>query len=367
MQVKLGELTRIRTGKLDANASSTDGKYPFFTCSKEPLRIDSYSYDCECVLVAGNGDLNVKYYNGKFDAYQRTYIIEENGEGKLFMPYLYYFLEGYVDELRKLSIGGVIKYIKLGNLTDALIELPDIQKQKAIVDILAKAKGIINIRKQEIQSLDDLIKARFVEMFNTTGMWQERPLSVVCKQVKRYPTFCNMEYIEDGVRVIRIGNILEDGHMDEINDNYVFVYADANKDYPDTVIEKNDIVMAVRGDGSTAKRIGIITEDILIGANISPNLIRIQANEEMVLPRFLFCFLTSEIGQQRLEKYVNKTAKKNIAAKDIVKVMLPVPPLDVQEQFSNFIAQVDKSKLILQKSLHETQMLFDKLMQQYFD
>ena len=74
MKVKLGDLTKIKTGKLDANASSEDGQYPFFTCSREPLKISNYSYDCECVLVAGNGDLNVKYYNGKFDAYQRTLL-----------------------------------------------------------------------------------------------------------------------------------------------------------------------------------------------------------------------------------------------------------------------------------------------------
>jgi restriction modification system, type I len=111
MKVKLGELTKIRTGKLDANAASENGKYPFFTCSKEPLRISTYSYDCECVLVAGNGDLNVKYYNGKFDAYQRTYIIESNSNGRLHLPYLYYFMTRYIQELRKLSIGGVIKYI----------------------------------------------------------------------------------------------------------------------------------------------------------------------------------------------------------------------------------------------------------------
>ena len=89
MRVKVGDITKIKTGKLDANAASEDGEYPFFTCSREPLRISSYSYDCECVLVAGNGDLNVKYYNGKFDAYQRTYIIEDNSDGKLYMPYLY--------------------------------------------------------------------------------------------------------------------------------------------------------------------------------------------------------------------------------------------------------------------------------------
>ena len=73
---KLGDLVRIHTGKLDANASAPEGQYPFFICAKEPLRISTHSYDCECVLVAGNGDLNAKYYNGKFDAYQRTYILE---------------------------------------------------------------------------------------------------------------------------------------------------------------------------------------------------------------------------------------------------------------------------------------------------
>lgn len=165
MKIRLGDLTRIKTGKLDANASSSDGEYPFFTCSKEPLKIATYSYDCECVLVAGNGDLNVKYYNGKFDAYQRTYIIEGNDDGKLYIPYLYFFMEKYVEELRKLSIGGVIKYIKLGNLTDAMIELPDMEKQKFIVRLLSKLKGIITQRQQQLQKLDDLVKARFVEIF----------------------------------------------------------------------------------------------------------------------------------------------------------------------------------------------------------
>ena len=160
MRVKIGELTKIKTGKLDANASSEEGKYPFFTCSKEPLRISTYSYDCECVLVAGNGDLNVKYYNGKFDAYQRTYIIEDDSSGKLHMPYLYYFMESYVNELRQQAIGGVIKYIKLGNLTDALVELPPIDQQKAIVEILEKTRRILDKRNEEMNALDDLIKAR---------------------------------------------------------------------------------------------------------------------------------------------------------------------------------------------------------------
>ena len=101
----LGDFVTIKTGKLDANASSTYGEYPFFTCSSEPLRISSFSYDCKCVLVAGNGDLNVKYYDGKFDAYQRTYIIESRDEATLDTRYLYWFLSKYVEKLRELSIG----------------------------------------------------------------------------------------------------------------------------------------------------------------------------------------------------------------------------------------------------------------------
>lgn len=161
MRVRLGELTMIRTGKLDANAASEDGAYPFFTCSKEPLKISTYSYDCECVLVAGNGDLNVKYYNGKFDAYQRTYIIESNRDGRLCLPYLYYFMAQYIQELRKLSIGGVIKYIKLGNLIDAEIKLPNISQQKEICNRIKQIESIISKKKQQLINLDNLIKARF--------------------------------------------------------------------------------------------------------------------------------------------------------------------------------------------------------------
>ena len=162
---RLGDYVRIRTGKLDANASSENGRYPFFTCAVEPLRIDSYSYDCECVLVAGNGDLNVKYYNGKFDAYQRTYIIESIDKSVLSVPYLYFFLDKYVETLRYEAIGGVIKYIKLGNLTEAQIPLLSLEEQAKVVCEIDKVNDLISLRKQQLQKLDELVKARFVELF----------------------------------------------------------------------------------------------------------------------------------------------------------------------------------------------------------
>ncbi|MDQ6976446.1 MAG: restriction endonuclease subunit S, partial [Mariprofundaceae bacterium] len=87
----LGEVVNIKTGKLNSNAMVKNGKYPFFTCSRKIFAINEYSFDCKAVLLAGNnasGDFNVKYYEGKFNAYQRTYVITINSENELLYSYL---------------------------------------------------------------------------------------------------------------------------------------------------------------------------------------------------------------------------------------------------------------------------------------
>ena len=139
---RLGELAKICTGKLDANAADEDGKYPFFTCAVEPLRINTAAYDCKAILVAGNGDLNVKYYEGKFNAYQRTYVIESADEEIALPKFLFGFLDIYVSELRKQAIGGVIKYIKLPYLTEAKVNLPDIEAQQEFARRLQLVQSI---------------------------------------------------------------------------------------------------------------------------------------------------------------------------------------------------------------------------------
>lgn len=337
MKVKLGDLTKIRTGKLDANASSPNGKYPFFTCSKEPLRINSHSYDCECVLVAGNGDLNVKYYNGKFDAYQRTYIIEDNGSNQLYMPYLYYFMEGYVEELRKLSIGGVIKYIKLGNLTEALIELPKIEDQRTIVDILNKSKRILSYHQQQLQKLDDLVKARFVEMF---GDLKTNP--------KGWPILSFPEFAEI------------DGNMTTDYERYA--------DYPHIGIDsiekgtgKLSGYRTVREDGVISGKY-IFTPKHIIYSKIRPNLNKValpdfyglcSADAYPVLPNYKNCnriFLATAMRSEYFLEYIlqfsSRTNLPKVNRKEIAGFRMPLPPLSLQEQFATFVEQVDKSKVV---------------------
>ncbi|WP_429168537.1 restriction endonuclease subunit S [Aeromonas rivipollensis] len=162
---ELGQLVSVKTGRLDANAANENGMYPFFTCAKEPLLINKYAFDADAILVAGNGDLNVKHYKGKFNAYQRTYVITIDEPTRLCSRYLFHFMDKYVEKLREQSIGGVIKYIKLGMLTDAKLPLPTLEEQKRIAAILDKADAIRQKRQQAIALADDFLRSVFLDMF----------------------------------------------------------------------------------------------------------------------------------------------------------------------------------------------------------
>ena len=335
MKVKIGDLTKIRTGKLDANASSEDGQYPFFTCSREPLKISTYSYDCECVLVAGNGDLNVKYYNGKFDAYQRTYIIEDNGSGKLFMPYLYYFMEGYVEELRKQAIGGVIKYIKLGNLTDALIELPSVDEQKAIVDILEKAKNVLDMRNEEISKLDDLIKARFVEMFGNPEQneksWKTCRLGDECRVINGR-AYKAEELLDEGkYRVLRVGNFFT-------NDSWY--YSDLELD-EDKYCEDGDLLFA--WSASFGPRIWR-GEKVIYHYHIW----KLIGYESCFNKDFLVELLNYNCDV--MKRGTHGSTMLHFTKSQMEEQKLILPPMELQNQFTDFVHQVNKSKVVALKA-----------------
>ena len=343
MKVKIGDLTKIRTGKLDANAASEDGQYPFFTCSREPLKISTYSYDCECVLVAGNGDLNVKYYNGKFDAYQRTYIIEDNGSGKLFMPYLYYFMEGYIEELRKQAIGGVIKYIKLGNLTDALIELPSIEEQKAIVDILEKAKSVLDMRNEEIGKMDDLIKARFVELFGNpldgTAKYPIHQVGEVADSVDPQPSHRTPPVEEGGIPYVSIKDCdYKTGKID---------FKGARKVSKKVLAEHLNRYTLHEGDFVIGK-IGTIGNPVFVPARddytLSANVVLVQPNSELVSPYFLKYSFESDFVERQFAEAKNSTSQAAFGIQKVRTVEVMNPDLDVQRGFEDFVKQVDKSK-----------------------
>ena len=372
MKVTIGEFTKIKTGKLDANAAIEGGEYPFFTCSKEPLRINTYTYDCECVLVAGNGDLNVKYYKGKFEAYQRTYIIEDNSGGKLYMPYLYYFMEKYIEELREKSIGGVIKYIKLGNLTDKVIDLPDMNKQKEIVDILSTSQKIIELYEKEIKKIEEIIKARFVEMFgdpvaNNKG-WEVKKLKEISVQINsgNTPKGGSENYVNEGIIFFRSQNVWKN-HL-EMEDITYIDEVTHNKMYRSS-LKYGDILMTKTGrintENSSLGRAALyLGEDNKANVNGHVYFIRLKSE---VNNKFVLRILTSPEYRDLIRSVcVGGIDKRQLNKEHIESFPIITPPSYMVNEYVLFADQAEKSKVVVQKALDEAQILFDSLMQEYF-
>jgi type I restriction enzyme S subunit len=139
-----------KTGKLDSNAASDTGIYPFFTCAKDELRIDSYSYDDEVLLLAGNnaaGIFDVKHYKGKFDAYQRTYILTIQGN-ELIYSFMQIALEKKLKDLQRLSIGSSTQYLTMKILGRLEFIVPPITLQNEF----AERVNLIEAQKQQAQA-----------------------------------------------------------------------------------------------------------------------------------------------------------------------------------------------------------------------
>lgn len=129
-KLKWNDVFYTKTGKLDSNAATSNGQYPFFTCSKDILRIDNYAFDQEALLLSGNnasGKYDVKYYNGKFNAYQRTYVLGLKDQWSYNL--MKYQLEEKLMYLKRHSLGGLTKYLTLKILSELSFIIPPMEKQ----------------------------------------------------------------------------------------------------------------------------------------------------------------------------------------------------------------------------------------------
>ena len=165
---KLGQVVSFRTGKLNSNAAKIDGMYPFFTCSQETFKTDTYSFDTECVLLAGNnanGIYSLKYFNGKFDAYQRTYVIEPLNRKDLSARFLYYALRPTLELLRSISTGAATKFLTLTILRDIVIPVPQPSIQQRIAAVLSAYDDLIENNTRRIQILEEMVRRFYDEWF----------------------------------------------------------------------------------------------------------------------------------------------------------------------------------------------------------
>ena len=283
---------------------------------------------------------------------------------KVIPEYLYYFLKSQKEKFVKDGVGGAQPNISAGYLKKVEMELLSIREQRTIVDILNIIENIANKRKQEIIALDNLIKARFVEMFgdpiaNPKG-WDMVELGELT-DIGSSKRIFEKEYVSEGIPFYRTKEIVELSKGNSISTELFITeerFAEIKEKYgaPKT----GDLLISAVGT------IGVIW--IVDGKNDfyfkDGNIIRVDGSEKFnsVYMKNLLEYLIDGYKKQMS----TGTAYAALTISGLAKMKVYDVPMELQNQFADFVHQVDKSKVAVQKALDETQLLFNSLMQKYF-
>ena len=270
--------------------------------------------------------------------------------------YFYYIfrVKSTLDYLASNSSGSTFKSIKMNQLKKMKFEIPALDKQDQIVAVLDKICNIIEMRKQELGSLDDLIKARFVEMFD--GKYPEDTLLNLCNIIDyRGKT---PKKVERGLPFITAKNV-KMHHMTLEPLEYI------SKETYDKVMvrgfpKEGDVVFTTEAPLGNVCRIPHFNTEFYIGQRI------VTMQTEELNPTYLEYALSAE---EFIRKYMGNSSGSTvigIRVRLLEQLTIQVPPRGLQDEFAIFVEQVDKSKVAVQKALDETQTLFDSIMQEYF-
>ena len=281
--------------------------------------------------------------------------------------YFYYVFKNRdtIEYLIKNSSGSTFKSIKMNQLKKMVFDLPSLEDQDAIVSALDRLSYIIQMRERELANMDNLIKARFVEFFGDPDLnpmgWKESLLSEKLDVLGGY-AFKSGEFDEkSGIPVLRIGNI-NAGYFRPVN----MVYWHEDESLERYAMYPGDLVMSLTGTVGKDDY-----GNVCILGNDYDKYYLNQRNAKLEIKEGLNKLYLSEILKfekikKRLTGISRGVRQANIANRDILNLCIPVPPMDKQKQFADFVEQVDKSKVAVQKALDEAQILFDSLMQKYF-
>ena len=343
-----------------------EGEYPYYGANGIQDYVADYIFDDELVLLAEDGgnfeskERHIAYrVSGKCWVNNHAHVLKP--KVGLDVDYLCYSLMFY-------KVDGKVNGATRQKLTQAAmrkmqIPLRCMEEQKHIVDELNCIIKIKEQRQQELQLLDDLIKARFVEMFgdpilNPKG-WEMVAVGDIVTDV-RYGT--SKPAVEGGkYPYLRMNNLTSDGHLDLKDLKYIDISDD---EIEKCVVRKGDVLFnrtnSIELVGKTA--VFDLPEDMVIAGYI----IRVRLNEKL-LPEIFSQYMNLEAIKSILRGMAKGAVNQaNINAQELQSIKGYIPSMELQNQFVEMKEQVDKSKVKVQKALDETQKLFDSLMQQYF-
>ncbi|WP_302194043.1 restriction endonuclease subunit S [uncultured Ruminococcus sp.] len=277
--------------------------------------------------------------------------------------YFVFAVKYNLKEMEKRTHGATMKHITKKDFDNVLVPFPPLNKQQEIAATLDKLQSIITHRRTQLEKLDLLVKARFVEMFgepilNEKG-WNMVTIGDIVTEVK-YGT--SKPAVEGGkYPYLRMNNLTYDGHLDLTNLKMI--------DIPDSEIEK---CIVHRGDVlfNRTNSIELVGKTCVFDKDedmvIAGYIIRVRL-KSIMLPIVLSYFMNTDALKKKLRNMAKGAVNQaNINAQEFKSINIYLPPIELQTQFADFVKQVDKSRVAIQNDLEQAQMLFDSLMQEYF-
>ena len=370
--VKLLNVANLTNGKIDLSLSDryiseeeAYGKYKHFLCDSGDL------------VVASSG-IKVEYIDQKMGFVNESMLplcmntstirFKVLDKEKLKLRYFMYYLKSqhFKEQLAKYITGSAQLNYGPSHLRKMVVPLVPLFLQENIVEKLDKIQIIIEKQQLELKALDELIKARFVEMFGDTVDnpfgWEKHKLNEYIGFLTSGSRGWAKYFVDDENELfITIKNV-KNNHI-ELND-VQYIVAPDNKEAERTKVKAGDLLISITAD---LGRTGVVDDEIAKkGAYINQHLSLIRLKQESVNPLYVSYFLETVGGKRQFERKNQNGVKAGLNFEAIKSLEILVPPKYLQEKFLNFVAQVDKSRFAVQKALDETKVLFDSLMQEYF-
>lgn len=284
---------------------------------------------------------------------------------KVLIEYVYWVLKSKNTELNSKGTGSTFKAISRKVLEETMIPDIDLERQQRCVEILEKLYRVIQMQKKKYRCLDELVRSRFVELFgdpstNPRG-WMETTVGDECFYIKDGPhkSLPDIGKENGGHPFISVRNIVN-GYIDFSTARYI-----SDEDFAEAINkcnpEKGDMLYSKGGTTGIAKLIDI-DEEFANWVHVAV----LKFDKTKLNGIFFENMLNGAYCYEQSQRLTKGIANKDLVLSAIAKIKMYIPPIKLQNQFADFVKQIDKSKLIVQKELDETQLLFDSLMQEYF-
>ncbi len=370
--IKLLNVANLQNGEIDL---STSERY----ISKEEAygRYNHFMVDEGDLIIASSG-IKVDYFDKKMGFVRKEHLplcmntstirFKTLDKNKMDLNFFMYYLktEYFKAQLAKLITGSAQLNFGPSHLKQISVPVPPIEEQKKIAEILDKASNLISLRKKQIEKLDLLVKARFIEMFgnpvlNSKG-WEIKDINSVSELIVDCPHSTPKYSSENtGYMCIRT-TILKPNYINWNEVDYISE-AEYNARTKRYVPKQGDIVYsregAILGIASIIDRKGHIA--------LGQRIMLISVSDLMINPRFLCFLMNSEGVLEQVKNLIGGSASPHINVSDVKRMTIIYPPIDLQNQFADFVQQVEKQKEQLQQGLEKLELTYKALMQQYFN